>query len=1070
MENRQEIRGLLATAAFFIGCGICGAAERADSGAPQAVASVRHPHPVSTDGRPVVDTGFETGVSGMGAATFSFPIRVPEGINGLQPQLAVTYDSQSGKGIVGTGCSLTGTSAIVRTTTDVAHDGTARGLAYDWTDAFTLDGKRLILVSGTAGEEGAEYRMEDDSFSKIQLKTAADGTLYFDVLLREGMLYTYGMASDSRQTQKVKGEDVACGWHVDQADDAYGNFMTYAYLHSGGLLYPEEIVCGLTIVETKAYDASGNVVRTTREEGGVMLTTDRTYDTAGRLLSETSSNGRTCTYAYGDRTIRATENGHPTTTVSDAMGNVRSVSSPSGTITYTYASPGAPSEIATPDATSYLSYDGQGRRTYIDDPDGGPKGFTYDLGGRFVSSLDYKGNTENCTYDTYHRLKQRTCNGLSTDYPYATGINSDLPAYVRCGDNALARAYDRLGRVVSEARRIGDKGILTHSYAYAEGVLTEETFPNDLSVGYGYDADGNVERVSIGGRTVWQRLTDTGTERTEQWGNRLTRRTLRNAHSLLTAQTLEGDGRTLHAMLYTFDGATGNLTSRTGMQAEAEVFAYDSEHRLTAVSCGTQSTARFSYGPTGNILSKDRIGSYAYDGIAPHAVTEVDNTDGLLPADAQQISYTGFNKAERIRETVGGQQLEYTISYGPDRQRWMTQLTADGSVRRTILYGDGYERIERGDTVTHICYLSADGQLFGLYVQQNGTPGQLLYAVTDHLGSIVSLVDSAATTMFAASYDAWGRRTVTTDRFHLLRGFTGHEHLEEFGLIDMNGRMYDPALGRFLSPDPYVQMPDDLQNYNRYSYCLNNPLKYTDPSGEFIVSLISNIVMGAIIGSVTSMAAYSISTLVTGQSWSWGGFFQAAGVGAVSGAIGGVSSFIGSTLKVPFVGTWGFNLLSNTTNNMVTNGIFGNKPSWDNILPIIAGSAVGSAMPNLKHFGDNKLLAGVKDIAYNTTRGFASGMLSGISRAYQKQDINAFMQDMIGSSASAFVRSSLINVIFGSPKTTKIGKEYVAHRSGGITDAICKTWGITLGNNMYSGSDDPDNFTTQVSDLGFKRL
>ena len=59
------------------------------------------------------------------------------------------------------------------------------------------------------------------------------------------------------------------------------------------------------------------------------------------------------------------------------------------------------------------------------------------------------------------------------------------------------------------------------------------------------------------------------------------------------------------------------------------------------------------------------------------------------------------------------------------------------------------------------------------------------------------------------------------------RGYTGHEHLDWFGLINMNARLYDPSLGRFLSPDPHVQAPDFSQNFNRYSYCLNNPLKYT---------------------------------------------------------------------------------------------------------------------------------------------------------------------------------------------------------------------------------------------------
>ncbi len=63
------------------------------------------------------------------------------------------------------------------------------------------------------------------------------------------------------------------------------------------------------------------------------------------------------------------------------------------------------------------------------------------------------------------------------------------------------------------------------------------------------------------------------------------------------------------------------------------------------------------------------------------------------------------------------------------------------------------------------------------------------------------------------------------------RGYTVHQHLDDFKLINMNGRVYDPVIARFLSPDPFIQSPGYGQNYNRYTYCLNNPLKYTDPSG-----------------------------------------------------------------------------------------------------------------------------------------------------------------------------------------------------------------------------------------------
>jgi RHS repeat-associated protein len=91
------------------------------------------------------------------------------------------------------------------------------------------------------------------------------------------------------------------------------------------------------------------------------------------------------------------------------------------------------------------------------------------------------------------------------------------------------------------------------------------------------------------------------------------------------------------------------------------------------------------------------------------------------------------------------------------------------------------------------------------------------------------------------SFDAWGRRRSANDWNYTLdandqplfagRGFTGHEFLSDFNLYNMNGRLYDPVVGRFLSPDPVIQDPLATQEYNRYSYCLNNPLKYSDPTG-----------------------------------------------------------------------------------------------------------------------------------------------------------------------------------------------------------------------------------------------
>ncbi|MDR2002373.1 MAG: glycohydrolase toxin TNT-related protein, partial [Prevotella sp.] len=114
--------------------------------------------------------------------------------------------------------------------------------------------------------------------------------------------------------------------------------------------------------------------------------------------------------------------------------------------------------------------------------------------------------------------------------------------------------------------------------------------------------------------------------------------------------------------------------------------------------------------------------------------------------------------------------------------------------------------------------------------------------------------------------------------FH--RGYTGHEHLAEFGLINMNGRMYDPVLGRFLSPDPYVQSPLFSQNFNRYAYCWNNPLRFNDPDGEWI-----HIAIGALVGGVINWGAHGFRMDMEG--------LKAFGIGAATGAIGAATFGVG---------------------------------------------------------------------------------------------------------------------------------------------------------------------------------
>ena len=123
-----------------------------------------------------------------------------------------------------------------------------------------------------------------------------------------------------------------------------------------------------------------------------------------------------------------------------------------------------------------------------------------------------------------------------------------------------------------------------------------------------------------------------------------------------------------------------------------------------------------------------------------------------------------------------------------------------------------------------------------LITKRTNGGGTMHYALKDHQGSLAATVHG--NTVERLSYDAWGRRRNPTTwsgdysgtpMFD--RGFTGHEHLAAFGLINMNGRCYDPLTSSFLSVDAYVQDPTSAQSFNRYAYCMHNPLRYTDPTG-----------------------------------------------------------------------------------------------------------------------------------------------------------------------------------------------------------------------------------------------
>ena len=217
------------------------------------------------------------------------------------------------------------------------------------------------------------------------------------------------------------------------------------------------------------------------------------------------------------------------------------------------------------------------------------------------------------------------------------------------------------------------------------------------------------------------------------------------------------------------------------------------------------------------------------------------------------------------------------------------------------------------------------------------------------MGSILQVADNKGNIIEENSFDAWGsRRDPDTQEIYtgtevpnLMtgRGFTGHEHLDGFGLIHMNARLYDPILGRFLSPDPYVQLPDFTQAMNRYGYCMNRPLCYVDKNGE----IIGWIIAGAIIGGAINVALHADQINSLGQ------FFGYFGVGAAAGALGplaggavGGAGFIGGAIG-GMVGGAASGFTLGTGNTLMGGGDFANA-MVNGAMGAFSGAICGGAL------------------------------------------------------------------------------------------------------------------------------
>ncbi|WP_281724289.1 RHS repeat-associated core domain-containing protein [Hoylesella shahii] len=781
-----------------------------------------------------------------------------------------------------------------------------------------------------------------------------------------------------------------------------------------------------------AYDYKGRLAKTSLPFKGdaPALWNTYEYDDYDRLVKQTEASGKTTTWSYAGLSVTETKEGIASTKTTDAIGELIKVEDPGGTITYTLRPDGQPSAITAPgNVTTTFEYDGFGRQTAIVDPSAGKQTFTekYDNSGICTSTAtDARGKTVTTIKDKYGRTIQINRPEFNVSYTYNKDGQLEREEY--SDRRAKSYSYDALGRV---AHSLDDASGIDVGFTYKDGNVASIKY-NSLSNPSGVEmketylyTNGHKTEVKFNDRqSVWKLIEENGLGQPTQIATGSLVRTYSYSNIGLPTRQTAGN---VQDISYNFDVQTGNLLSRTDNRRNiTETFGYDKLNRLCQI--GTQ---QVKYADNGNVLEMPGMGLMGYDNAAkPYQVTAFTPIGNNVPTREQQITYNSFQCPDKITENG------YSASFSYDAEGDRAEMTIRKGNDKVLTRQYIDARYEIDNSFTERFYLGGDAyDALAVCVNDFGVDSTY-YILRDYLGNITHIINEDGTLRQELSYDAWGRlRNPDTHQLYAVgkepkllldRGYTGHEYLPWFGLINMNARLYDPVLGRFLSPDPYVQMPDFTQNFNRYSYCLNNPLKYVDKDGKILwfIPVIAAVVGGGVnlVANWNNIEGFwdGLSTFAVGAgagaatvctAGAGAGFWTVAGVSAAGGAaigannsivaqtganfegfnhiswtefgrstlVGGVSGFAGGS-----VGYWAANssvLVNNLSNPVLRTSIVAPLASGAGHVAggtaygLLEGQSLGMAFTNsFSGIGKDMLIGGAIGVASTIGVSYASGI------------------------------------------------------------------------------------------------
>ena len=736
------------------------------------------------------------------------------------------------------------------------------------------------------------------------------------------------------------------------------------------------------------------------------------FDEYGRLIKTVSYTGKTTNISYSGLTNTTYDGYKSVTTTKNAADLTVLITDDGGTINYQHYPNGNLKQSNYDGVIISVDQDGWGRKTKLTDPSAGVYEYAYNDFGELIWEKTPKGET---TYslNAVGKIMQKEVLGddtdLVSDYYYdgttklLTAITTNIGAsysyeydtYKRLwrttefspfANYQMASVFDSFGRVEKEYQ---------HSLHIPTGKSSSKWTKNTYKNGFHWQIIDDASN-----QVLWQ------TNAVNSRGQ-LTSGTLGNG--VVISKTYDNFGfisQSYHELLSinpiniltlstTFEPQSANLSSRNNSMFNwNEYFQYDNLDRLIRYTNSKGNLEQQVYDNRGRITDNG-LGHYNYSGpvyqnssIAPNTatLTYFQNRSDL------NISFNAFKSpVEIFEEGYDRINFDYNIFQGRSTI-YFGSLETNKLQRKYRKHYSALGALEikhntQTNEVEFVTYIGGDGYTAPVVLKSDGTTQNYLYLHRDYLGSIVAITNKTGQVVEKRLFDAWGlivkvqdgAGNVLTGLVALDRGYTGHEHLQGVNLIHMNGRLYDPLVHRFLQPDNFVQDPYNTQNFNRYGYALNNPLKWIDISGEnftdwwknnwksvvivaatVIVTVVATVATAGmaplaasiIVGVSAGFTSSAVATAVNG-----GSFDQILVSGAIGGFIGGASAGLGSYAASVYSATGIINgLLYGGATNAVIGGLAEIAMGGDGVKGATMGFAFGAIGGGIKGYSNAKAI------------------------------------------------------------------------------------------------------------------